>query len=81
MSDTTTAITPRPPEEKTTLRTQYELKLEQSRARLREAMAVVKVRARELTPAARINENPTRWILGGLVLGLAAGWLTAGRRR
>lgn len=77
----TTAIATRPVgDPKVTLRDQYELQVAMSRERLREAMSLVKARARELTPAARINANPARWILGGFALGLAVGWLTAGRR-
>lgn len=84
MSDNdSTAITQRLSLEQTapaTPRVEFELRLEESRARLREAMALVKVKARELTPAARINADPARWILGGFAIGLAVSWLTAGRR-
>ena len=55
-------------------------RLDQSKLRLREAVSVVKESAREMTPAAKIDSNPIAWVLGGLAVGIALGWLT-GRRR
>jgi hypothetical protein len=58
----------------------YEQRLEESRIRLRNAVARVKSRARELTPAARISRRPVRWVLGGFAVGVVLGWWTAPRR-
>jgi ElaB/YqjD/DUF883 family membrane-anchored ribosome-binding protein len=55
-------------------------RLDRSKARLREAVTLVKESAREMTPAAQIESNPVAWVMGGLALGLALGWLTASRR-
>jgi len=56
-------------------------RLDQSKLRLREAVALVKESAREMTPAARIESHPIAWVMGGLAVGLALGWLTATPRR
>lgn len=61
-------------------RAKYEFQLEKSRMRLREAMAHLKERAHEVTPAAQISENPIAWVIGGLAVGFVLGLLTAPRR-
>jgi ElaB/YqjD/DUF883 family membrane-anchored ribosome-binding protein len=55
-------------------------RLDQSKLRLREAVALVKESAREMTPAARIESHPMTWVLGGFAVGLALGWLTSRRK-
>lgn len=59
----------------------FRLRMEQSRARMKEAVARVRERARELTPAARIQADPVAWILGAALVGFALGLLTGRRRR
>ena len=59
----------------------YRKRMEQSRIRMNEAMARVRERARELTPAARIQADPAAWILGGVLVGFALGLMTGRRRR
>jgi len=54
--------------------------LDRSKLRLREAVDLVKESARDMTPAARIESNPMAWVVGGLLLGLALGWVTAPSR-
>lgn len=51
-------------------------RLDRSKDRLRDAVDLVKVSARDMTPAARIESNPVAWVVGGLVFGLAIAWLT-----
>jgi hypothetical protein len=80
MPDPTTELVLRPPAPLATPRTRYLHKMEQSRARFDAALARVRQRAHDLTPAARIQADPTTWILGGLLLGFALGMLTADRR-
>jgi hypothetical protein len=58
----------------------FRQRLDQSKLRLREAVSLVKESAREMTPAARIESNPVAWVMGGLVLGFALGWVTSPRR-
>jgi ElaB/YqjD/DUF883 family membrane-anchored ribosome-binding protein len=52
-----------------------------SRQRLVAAVERVRAATRELTPAARIAEQPMTWVFRALVVGLAIGLLTARRRR
>jgi ElaB/YqjD/DUF883 family membrane-anchored ribosome-binding protein len=54
-------------------------RLEQDRERLRAAVEQVREAARDLTPAGRIRQQPYAWVFGGFAVGLALGWLTAGR--
>ena len=52
-----------------------------SRERLVAAVERVRRATRELTPAARIADEPIAWVLRALVVGLAIGLLTGRRRR
>jgi len=52
-----------------------------SRERLVVAMERVRAATRELTPAARIAEQPMTWVVRALLVGLALGLLTGRRRR
>ena len=54
-------------------------RLDENKARLREAMDAMEEAARELTPAARIRHDPMRWVGGAFLVGLVLGFLT-GRR-
>jgi hypothetical protein len=63
-----------------TPRDRYLQRMEESRARLREAIDRVQQRAQELTPAAQISQRPIAWVLGALAFGLAFALLTARRR-
>lgn len=56
-------------------------RLDRSKDRLRDAVDMVKVSARDMTPAARIESNPVAWVVGGLVVGLAIAWLTSSSHR
>jgi hypothetical protein len=60
-------------------RARYEFQMEASRLRLHSAMTHLRARAKELTPAARIQQHPIRWVLGGLAVGFVFGLLTAPR--
>jgi hypothetical protein len=51
--------------------------LEASRERLRAAIDQVRASARDLTPAARIAQQPVRWLAGAFVAGVALGFFTA----
>lgn len=59
----------------------FRRRLAGSRERLMVAMEQMRTATRELTPAARIAEQPITWVLRALVVGLAIGLLTGRRRR
>jgi hypothetical protein len=62
-------------------RSRYEFQLEQSKMRLRAAMAQLRERAHEITPSAQISHHPVTWVLGGLAAGFVLGLLSYRRRR
>ncbi|MEQ1501935.1 MAG: hypothetical protein ABMB14_06875 [Myxococcota bacterium] len=58
----------------------FRSRLDRSRARLQRAVVRVQDAARDMTPAARIEDQPVRWLLGGLAVGLLLGWMSSTRR-
>lgn len=51
-------------------------RLDESRARLREALIRFNARTNDLTPAAQVRAHPWGWVWGGFAVGLWLGWRT-----
>lgn len=80
MSETETALVRR----RTTTLDRRELlrqRFVDSRERLRMAVSDARQVARDVTPAARIREDPWRWVLGAVAVGFLLARLTTRRRR